>query len=144
MSIPERLADSITAFVGSCTFIIMHVVWFWVWIVYDVEEFPFGLLTMIVSLETILLSTFIMISQNRQFERDRIQAQADYETNIAAKNEIEELQRTIARLETGKLDDLLKEVQKTSSRLVFCLTTNVLDYTAITSLIVTLSLLNRM
>jgi len=67
---------------------------------------------MIVSLETILLSTFIMISQNRQFERDRIQAQADYETNIAAKNEIEELQRTIARLETGKLDDILKEVQK--------------------------------
>jgi len=122
----------------------MHVVWFWVWIVYDVEEFPFGLLTMIVSLETILLSTFIMISQSRQFELDRIQVQIDYETNISAKNEVEELQRTIARLETGKLDDLLKEVQKTSSRLVFCLTTNVLDYTAITSLIVTLSLLNRM
>gem|GEM_PF-2953773 len=144
MSIHERLADSITAFVGLCTFIIMHVVWFWVWIVYDVEEFPFGLLTMIVSLETILLSTFIMISQSRQFELDRIQVQIDYETNISAKNEVEELQRTIARLETGKLDDLLKEVQKTSSRLVFCLTTNVLDYTAITSLIVTLSLLNRM
>jgi len=144
LSIPERLADSITAFVGLCTFIIMHVVWFWVWIVYDVEEFPFGLLTMIVSLETILLSTFIMISQSRQFELDRIQVQIDYETNISAKNEVEELQRTIARLETGKLDDLLKEVQKTRSRLVFCLTTNVLDYTAITSLIVTLSLLNRM
>ncbi len=69
----------------------MHVVWFWVWIVYDVEEFPFGLLTMIVSLETILLSTFIMISQNRQFELDRIQVQIDYETNISAKNEVEEL-----------------------------------------------------
>ncbi len=111
-NLPTRLADVITDFVGSWTFIVIHVAWFTYWIMSDVEEFPFGLLTMIVSLEAILLSTFIMISQNRQSDRDRIQAQADYETNIAAKNEIEDLQEAIARLETEKLDEILKILQR--------------------------------
>ncbi len=104
----DILADSITRFVGSWIFIIIHIIWFTVWIMIPVEAFPFGLLTMIVSLEAILLSTFIMISQNRTSDRDRLQAQADYETNIAAKIEIEELQQRLARIETEKLDEILK------------------------------------
>ena len=87
-------------------------IWFALWIVLPVEEFPFGLLTMIVSLEAILLSTFIMMSQNRASDRDRVQAQADYQTNLEAKREIEELQVRLARIETEKLDEILKLLRK--------------------------------
>ena len=77
-----------------------------------IEPFPFGLLTMIVSLEAIFLSTFIMISQNRQSDRDREQALADYTTNVEAKKEIEELQMRLARIEDKKLDKILELLEK--------------------------------
>jgi uncharacterized membrane protein len=64
-SVQNRIADAITTFAGSMLFVYVHVVWFAVWIVLRVEKYPFGLLTMIVSLEAIFLSTFVMISQNR-------------------------------------------------------------------------------
>jgi uncharacterized membrane protein len=108
----DILADGITRFVGSWTFITIHIIWFAGWILLPVEPYPFGLLTMVVSLEAILLSTFIMISQNRASDRDRIQAQADYETNITAKLEIEDLQERLARIETEKLDEILKILKK--------------------------------
>ncbi len=107
----QRIADRITAFVGSWPFIYIHVIWFGVWIFLPIEPFPYGLLTMIVSLEAIIISTFIMMSQNRQAERDRRQAKADYDTNIAAKIEIEDLQKTLSRIENEKLDAILKIVR---------------------------------
>ena len=61
----NRVADRITAFAGSMTFVYIHIAWFGCWIGFAVEDYPFGLLTMIVSLEAIFLSTFVMISQNR-------------------------------------------------------------------------------
>ena len=61
----NRLADRVTAFMGSMNFVYIHVVWFGCWIGFRVEQYPFGLLTMIVSLEAIFLSTFVLISQNR-------------------------------------------------------------------------------
>jgi uncharacterized membrane protein len=64
-SLQNRVADAITNFAGSMIFVYVHVVWFALWIVLRVESYPFGLLTMIVSLEAIFLSTFVMISQNR-------------------------------------------------------------------------------
>jgi uncharacterized membrane protein len=64
-SLQNRVADRITAFAGSMAFVYLHLLWFAVWIVFRVEDYPFGLLTMIVSLEAIFLSTFVMISQNR-------------------------------------------------------------------------------
>ena len=64
-SVQNRIADTITRFAGSMWFVYVHVVWFSLWIGFHVEKFPFGLLTMIVSLEAIFLSTFVMISQNR-------------------------------------------------------------------------------
>ena len=64
-SFENRIADTITRFAGSMTFIYIHLVWFTSWIVLGVEDYPYGLLTMIVSLEAIFLSTFVMISQNR-------------------------------------------------------------------------------
>jgi uncharacterized membrane protein len=61
----NRVADAITAFSGSMKFVYVHVVWFSCWIGFGVEKYPYGLLTMIVSLEAIFLSTFVLISQNR-------------------------------------------------------------------------------
>lgn len=102
------IADKVASFVGSWEFVYLHIVWFGFWMILPVEPYPFGFLTMIVSLEAILLSTFIMMSQNRQAERDRHQATADYETNIMAKSEIEDLQRRLHRIETEKLDRILR------------------------------------
>ncbi len=81
---------------------------------FEVEAFPFGLLTMIVSLEAIFLTTLVLMSQNRQTERDRTQAEADYETNVKAKEEIEEVQERLARIENDKLDRILKLLQERS------------------------------
>jgi uncharacterized membrane protein len=68
-SLQNRIADKITTFAGSMAFVYLHIVWFVVWIVLGTligfDSYPFGLLTMIVSLEAIFLSTFVMISQNR-------------------------------------------------------------------------------
>jgi uncharacterized membrane protein len=89
----DRAADRITAFAGSLNFVYLHSVWFGVWILLNVgiiggavvfDKFPFGLLTMIVSLEAIFLSTFVMVSQNRQAARADIRSQLDFETNLRA------------------------------------------------------------
>jgi uncharacterized membrane protein len=64
-NVQNRIADAITRFSGSMMFVYIHIVWFAVWIIFRVEQYPYGLLTMIVSLEAIFLSTFVMISQNR-------------------------------------------------------------------------------
>jgi uncharacterized membrane protein len=64
-SVQNRIADRITAFAGSMRFVYIHIAWFSCWIGFGVEKYPYGLLTMIVSLEAIFLSTFVMISQNR-------------------------------------------------------------------------------
>ena len=61
----NRISDAITRFAGSMTFVYLHVIWFGCWIGFGLESYPYGLLTMIVSLEAIFLSTFVMISQNR-------------------------------------------------------------------------------
>ena len=64
-SVQNRLADRITAFAGSMWFVYLSALWFGCWIGFGVEDYPYGLLTMIVSLEAIFLTTFVMISQNR-------------------------------------------------------------------------------
>jgi uncharacterized membrane protein len=64
-AVQNRVADAITNFSGSMLFVYVHVIWFACWIGFGVEKYPYGLLTMIVSLEAIFLSTFVLISQNR-------------------------------------------------------------------------------
>jgi len=73
-SAQNRVADGVTLFAGSMLFVYLHIVWFGAWIGFGVERYPFGLLTMIVSLEAIFLSTFVMISQNRADERRQVLA----------------------------------------------------------------------
>ncbi|WP_251082845.1 DUF1003 domain-containing protein [Frankia sp. Mgl5] len=87
----DRASDTITAFAGSMPFVYLHAAWFTIWILLNkgafgdaavFDPYPFGLLTMIVSLEAIFLSTFVMISQNRQAAREDIRADLDFETNL--------------------------------------------------------------
>jgi uncharacterized membrane protein len=76
----NRVADGITAFSGSMLFVYIHIIWFGCWIGFGVEDYPFGLLTMIVSLEAIFLSTFVMISQNRADARRQVIADHQWKT----------------------------------------------------------------
>jgi uncharacterized membrane protein len=76
----NRVADRITAFSGSMLFVYIHIIWFGCWIGFGVEDYPFGLLTMIVSLEAIFLSTFVMISQNRADARRQVIADHQWRT----------------------------------------------------------------
>lgn len=78
--VQNRIADKITAFSGSMTFVYIHVAWFGLWIALGVEKYPYGLLTMIVSLEAIFLSTFVMISQNRADAKRQVIADQEWET----------------------------------------------------------------
>jgi uncharacterized membrane protein len=91
LRVQDRAADAITSFAGSLRFVYLHSVWFGIWVLVNVglfgasakfDKFPFGLLTMIVSLEAIFLSTFVMVSQNRQSARADIRSQLDFETNL--------------------------------------------------------------
>jgi uncharacterized membrane protein len=76
----NRIADAITRFSGSMTFVYLHVIWFGCWIGFGVESYPYGLLTMIVSLEAIFLSTFVMISQNRADAKRQVIADEQWTT----------------------------------------------------------------
>ena len=78
-SLQNRLADRITAFAGSMSFVYIHIVWFGCWIGFGVEHYPYGLLTMIVSLEAIFLSTFVMISQNRADAKRQVLADQQWQ-----------------------------------------------------------------
>ena len=78
-SVQNRIADRITTFAGSMQFVYLHIVWFGAWIVFGVEGYPYGLLTMIVSLEAIFLSTFVMISQNRADAKRQVVADQQWQ-----------------------------------------------------------------
>jgi uncharacterized membrane protein len=79
-SVQNRIADRITDFAGSMWFVYIHILWFGSWIGFGVEKYPFGLLTMIVSLEAIFLSTFVMISQNRADAKRQVIAGQQWQT----------------------------------------------------------------
>jgi len=79
-SLNNRVADLITAFAGSMLFVYIHLLWFGCWIGFSVEGYPYGLLTMIVSLEAIFLSTFVMISLNRADAKRQVLADQQWQT----------------------------------------------------------------
>jgi CRP/FNR family transcriptional regulator, cyclic AMP receptor protein len=101
-----RIADWIAWFSGSMQFLILNGAWFIIWIsintlpipVEHFDPFPFGLLTMIVSLEAIFLSCFVLISQNRQAQKDKVRADIEYEVNIKAELEIAHLHEKTDRI----------------------------------------------
>jgi uncharacterized membrane protein len=91
VSVQNRVADRVTDFAGSMVFVYVHIAWFIVWISSGVEKFPFGLLTMIVSLEAIFLSTFVMISQNRADDKRQVLADAQWQIVQAEETQNEKL-----------------------------------------------------
>src|SRR5919109_603148 len=86
-----RIVYQITRFAGSMLFVYLHVIWFAAWIGLRVEHYPFGLLTMIVSLEAIFLSPFVMISQNRADEKRQVLADHQWQTVQQEEHENEQL-----------------------------------------------------
>jgi uncharacterized membrane protein len=114
-----RLAELIADVAGNIWFVYLHIIWFGVWIyinlgnplwdVHPFDPFPFGLLTMIVSLEAIFLSTFLLISQNIQGRRSELRAELDYQVNLKTEKDVAEILSILNDIRAGRLQ--LKENQ---------------------------------
>jgi len=112
LSTLQRIADWIAWFSGSMPFLLINAVWFIGWIIVNTfrlgipafDPYPFGLLTMIVSLEAIFLSCFVLISQNRQAEKDHVRSDVEYEVNIKAELEVAHLHEKTDRIYTEMLE----------------------------------------
>jgi uncharacterized membrane protein len=114
LSFGSRLADSVANGMGSWRFIIIQTVLVVLWMglnivgfMYHWDVYPFILLNLLFSTQAAYAAPIIMMAQNRQNERDRLQAQADYQTNIDAKLEIEALAIKLNSLEVDKLDKII-------------------------------------
>ena len=122
LSFGSRLADSVANGMGSWRFIIIQTILVILWMglnlvgfMYHWDVYPFILLNLVFSTQAAYAAPIIMMAQNRQNERDRMQAQADYQTNIDAKLEIEALALKLNALEVDKLDKIiimLEEIKK--------------------------------
>jgi CRP/FNR family transcriptional regulator, cyclic AMP receptor protein len=109
----QKAADWIADFSGSIPFLLLHVAFFAVWILLNVpsvphapmfDPFPYGLLTMVVSLEAIILSVFVLLSQNRQAAKERIRGDIEYEVNIKAEMEVAHLHEKVDLLNANAAD----------------------------------------
>jgi CRP/FNR family cyclic AMP-dependent transcriptional regulator len=120
-----RVADWISEFSGSIPFLLIHCVFFFLWIIDNVgplsrtsfggwDPYPFGLLTMAVSLEAIILSVFVLLSQNRQVTRDRVRNDIEYRVNLKAELEVAALH--------SKVEDLEADLLTRLSRIEKCVT----------------------
>jgi len=115
----QRIADTVAATMGSWSFIIIQSVILTIWIILNVvawighwDPYPFILLNLALSFQAAYAAPFIMISQNRQADRDRHQAEEDFRTNVEAEQRIEELQRRLADIEVNKLDKIIDLLDK--------------------------------
>ena len=122
LTLVQRVADWLAWFSGSIPFLVIHALWFTLWISLNTlflprnadgtrgfDPFPFGLLTMIVSLEAIFLACFVLISQNRQAQKDKVRSDVEYDVNIKAELEVAELHQ--------KADHLHEEMLRRFSNL---------------------------
>jgi CRP/FNR family transcriptional regulator, cyclic AMP receptor protein len=120
----QRAADWISDFSGSLPFLFIHCGLFFVWIILNTgplartviggwDAFPYGLLTMCVSLEAIILSVFVLLSQNRQVARDRVRNDIEYEVNVKSELEIAHLHEKFDHLH-AELLDRLASLEKTA------------------------------
>lgn len=138
----ERIADAITDFSGSLVFVYVHIAWFGLWIllnsgffgIHPFDPFPYGLLTMVVSLEAIFLSTFVLISQNRMSKESEDRAELDLQINLLTERELTRVLKMLVAVEAKlgiennydselaeleketKPEDVLKEIQEDKKR----------------------------
>jgi uncharacterized membrane protein len=107
MNMSDRIASTITAFSGSMLYVVLHVIWFILWILINTgsigvrpfDPFPFNLLTMTVSLEAIFLSAFVLISQNKQAIQADRRAKIDLQVNMIAERENTKLIAMVAEIQ---------------------------------------------
>ncbi|MDP2789996.1 MAG: DUF1003 domain-containing protein [bacterium] len=106
LSTGDHIAQRIASFTGNMRFVWWHTVLFILWIGLNIiagefawDPYPFNFLTMVVSLEAIFLSTFVLISQNQESKRNEIREQLDYEVNVKAEKEILEIKASLGRVE---------------------------------------------
>lgn len=126
LSFGSRLADSVASGMGSWKFIIVQTVLVLLWMglnlvayTYHWDVYPFILLNLVFSTQAAYAAPIIMMAQNRQNDRDRVQAQSDYQTNKEAKLEIEALAIKLNRIEIDKLDKIitmLEEMENNSKK----------------------------
>lgn len=114
----QRLADKVANGMGSWSFIITQSIIVGIWMILNIvayvrhwDPYPFILLNLLFSTQAAYAAPIIMMSQNRQSERDRLQAMEDYKTNCDAKMEIEELQRRLNEIEVQKLDKIISMIE---------------------------------
>lgn len=119
----QRLADGVAQGMGSWRFIIIQTLIVLLWMVLNViafsykwDVYPFILLNLVFSTQAAYAAPIIMMAQNRQNERDRAQANADFKTNVEAKKEIEELLSRLNSIEIDKLDKILAILEKTGTK----------------------------
>jgi uncharacterized membrane protein len=122
MTIGQQIADMVAGGMGSWTFIIGQTIFVSLWIIlnfvgyiYKWDPYPFILLNLLFSTQAAYSAPIIMMAQNRQADRDRVQAEEDYKTNVKAKKEIEDLQKMLSRIELEKLDKILNILEKSKS-----------------------------
>jgi len=123
LTLGQRIADKVARGMGSWTFIIWQSIFVLVWMIMNVlayfnhwDPYPFILLNLLFSTQAAYAAPVIMMAQNRQSERDRLQAQADFETNLEAKKEIEALQLQLNKIETEKLDKIIVMLEEMKNR----------------------------
>jgi CRP/FNR family transcriptional regulator, cyclic AMP receptor protein len=114
LSLGERLSDLLTSIAGDIRFVYFSVIWFFTWIVLNThvipgvepfDPYPFGFLTMVVSLEAIFLSLFVLISQNRSAIREKVRNDIEYDVNIRAGEEIRELMNRMDKFQQLTLNN---------------------------------------
>jgi uncharacterized membrane protein len=120
-----KVADWISDFSGSLPFLFIHCGIFFLWIILNTgplahtaiggfDPFPYGLLTMVVSLEAIILSVFVLLSQNRQVARERVRNDIEYHVNLKAELEVAELHRKLDTVHSDVLERLARLEKATS------------------------------
>jgi uncharacterized membrane protein len=119
----SRLADTVAKGMGSWRFIIIQTLFVLMWMglnligfLYHWDAYPFILLNLVFSTQAAYAAPIIMMSQNRQSERDRIQAQSDYQTNVDAKLEIEALAIRLDKIEVDKLDKIIEMLEEMENK----------------------------
>ena len=119
LTLGGRIADTVAKGMGSWKFIIIQTVLVVLWMAlnlvgffYHWDVYPFILLNLLFSTQAAYAAPIIMMSQNRQNERDRMHAEEDYKTNVDAKKEIESLQIILKTIEVEKLDKIIQMLEK--------------------------------
>lgn len=116
-TVGQKIADGVASTMGSWNFIIIQTLFVLLWMSLNIfgwishwDAYPFILLNLLFSTQAAYAAPIIMMAQNRQNERDRYHANEDFETNVKAKKEIEDMQKALARIENEKLDAILKQL----------------------------------